>query len=114
VPLVNLWAEREYYFSTSASEDDQPDGGFELPVTPSNLSPGIEGCGMRCRVADPSVSRGFQLGNLIIRGGDMALTSSAFGEPAAWYLRVNDAMRSLRRAKPYGNVWFRTIVGSIY
>jgi hypothetical protein len=108
--LVNLWAEREFYFVNRREWVINPTAALSYQVTPS-IFPGVEGW-MRVEWPDPSIHpRPFNLGPVEYVGPTMSFNFGRFWWTTGAYVRLNRAFRSLDPGDAYGNVWFRTIVG---
>ncbi len=108
--LVNLWAEREYYFANLREWVINPTAAVSYQATPS-IFPGLEGW-MRVEWPDPAIHpRPFNLGPIAYLGPTMSFNFGRFWWTTGAYVRLNQAFRSLEPGDAYGNVWFRTIVG---
>ncbi len=108
--LVNLWAEREYYYANLREWVINPTAAISYEVTPS-IFPGIEGW-VRAEWPDPSIHpRPFNLGPVEYVGPTIMINFGRFWWTTGAYVRLNEPFRSLEPGDAFGNVWFRTIVG---
>jgi hypothetical protein len=108
--LVNLWAEREYYYANERDWVVNPTAAVSYQATPS-IFPGIEGW-MRVEWPDPAIHpRPFNVGPVEYLGPTMSFNFGRFWWTSGAYVRLNQPLRSLEPGDAYGNFWFRTIVG---
>ena len=116
--IVNLWGEREYYYSGAAEWVFNPTGGLTYEITPT-FQPGIE-YWMRAEFADgnktPKGFSAFNLGPNHYLGATMLFNFGKLWWSSGVYLRLNDLKRSATvdpsvPADAYGVVWVRTTVG---
>lgn len=108
--LINLWAEREYYFENERDWVINPTAAVSYQATPS-IFPGIEAW-MRAEWPDPAPHpRPFNAGPHEYLGPTMSFNFGRFWWTSGAYLRLNEPLRSLQPGDAFGNFWFRTIVG---
>jgi hypothetical protein len=109
--MVNLWAEREFYYVNRRDWVLNPTAGLSYQVTPT-FHPGIE-YWMRAEFTDPDPP-GPKPFNLEVHHfvGPTALFN--FGRiwwATGVYLRLDDFGHSLQPGDAFGSVWARTIIG---
>jgi hypothetical protein len=110
--MVNLWAEREFYYAGDSEWVLNPTGGITLELTPS-WHVGLEAW-MRAEyggasLADP-VAR-FNRGPVVYAGPDLMWQRGHVWLTIAPYLRLDHASRGGARGDLYGRFFLRTVVG---
>lgn len=108
--MVNLWAEREYYFENRRDWVLNPTAGITYQVSPL-FNPGIE-YWMRAEFPDPAPHpRGFNPGPHHMLGPTIMLNFGKLWWSTGIYVRLDDMSRTLQPGDAYGPIWARTIIG---
>lgn len=108
--MVNLTAEREYYFVNRRDWVLNPSAGLTYQVTPT-FNPGLE-YWMRAEFTDPDPPvRPFNLEPHHYVGPTVLLDFGQLWWSTGVYLRLDDVARSMQPGDAFGNVYARTIIG---
>jgi hypothetical protein len=105
--LVNLWGEREFYFSGRQEWVANPTAGASWQITPS-LHLGLE-YWMHAEFSDDET--GFNPAPHHFIGPAFLFQSNHFWVAAAPYLRLDRWSRSAQLGDEFGQLWVRTIIG---
>jgi len=115
--LVNLWAEREFYYAGQQEWVLNPTAGASFEITPA-VHLGVEywmhgEFGNTTNAANPAFTAGaaFNPGLHHYIGPALLLQGNKFWWAVAPYVRLDDWNRKGQLGDQYGHFWVRTIVG---
>lgn len=115
--LVNLWAEREFYYAGQQEWVLNPTAGFSVDITPS-VHLGLEywmhaeyGATVNANNAGGGASTAFNPGDHHYLGPALMVQGNRLWLAVAPYLRLDDWGRSAQVGDQYGRFWVRAIVG---
>jgi len=116
--LVNLWAEREWYYAGQQEWVLNPTGGGDWEINP-NVHIGLEGWmhaeyGGTVNSGNPNLggsSVAFNPAPHVFLGPTLELGSGRFWFTVAPYVQLTDLGRSGQIGDQYGRFWIRSIVG---
>jgi hypothetical protein len=107
---VNLWGEREFYFSGQRDWVLNPTAGVSWEIRPS-IHLGLDSW-MRVEFPDSAPDpRPFALGPHVYVGPALLLNPGPIWWSVAAYVRVTSLGRALQPGDAFGDVWIRSIVG---
>lgn len=108
--MINLWAEREFYYDGRADWVIQPTAGFTYEVTPT-FHPGVE-YWMRAESPDDKPpQKDFIDGPHHFIGPAVMLSFGKVWWTTAVYWRASDTKRTVVLGDNVGHVWARTVIG---
>lgn len=110
--MANVTGEEEFYYDGHHDLVLAPTGGLTFEVTP-NIQPGIEWW-MRAEFPEenPPSPRPFALGPHQYVGPALMVQMGPFWWTNGVYLRLNELDHRLAPGESFGNVWFRTVLGT--
>jgi hypothetical protein len=108
--MVNLWAEREFYYDGRADWVLHPTAGFTYEVTPT-FHPGLE-YWMRYEIPDEKPpQKVFNDGPHHYIGPSVMLNLGKLWWTSAFYWRASDPSRAVTIGDNTGHFWVRTVIG---
>ena len=107
---VNLWGEREFYYTPQRDWVLNPTAGITYQISP-RWNPGLEAW-TRVELPDaPPTPRPFNLRAHVYVGPTMMINFGKLWWSTGVYLRADEPLRSMQAGDGYGNVWVRTMIG---
>jgi hypothetical protein len=108
--MVNLWAEREFYYDGRADWVVHPTAGFTYEITPT-FHPGVE-YWMQAEFPDDKPPRKvFNDGPHHFVGPAVMLNFGKLWWTTAIYWRASDSKRTVTIGDNVGHMWARTVIG---